>query len=75
MLSLCRNMIDPARKPVQVQQAKPVVRLATTHSLPKRAQLVHLTYPEVYSIHIFLFQQFHRNNTVLFRQLILSLST
>ena len=71
----CRNMIDPACKPVQAQQAKPVVKPASTHSLPKRAQLVLPTYPEAYSIHIFLFQQFCRNSTVLFRQLILSLST
>ena len=33
-------MIDPARKPTQAQQAKPVVKPATTHSLPKRARLV-----------------------------------
>ena len=75
MLSLYRNMIDPTRKPVPVQQAKPVARPATTHSLPKHARLVLLTYPEAYSIHIFLFQQFCRNSTVLIQQLILSLST
>ena len=46
-------MIDPAHKPVQAQQAKPVVKPATIHSLPKRAWLVFPTYPEVYSIHIF----------------------
>ena len=51
-------MIDPVRKPVQAQQAKPVVKLATTHSLPKHAWLVLLTYLEMYSICIFLFQQF-----------------
>ena len=68
-------MIDPTRKPVQAQQAKPVVKPATTHSLPKCAQLVFPTYPKAYSIHIFLFQQLRRNSTVLFRQLILSLST
>ena len=55
MLSLCRNMIDPAWKPVQAQQAKPVVKPPTTHSLPKHAWLVFPTYPEVYLIHIFLF--------------------
>ena len=60
-------MIDPARKPVEAEQAKPVVKLATTHSLPKRARLVPLTYLEMYLIHIFLFQQLHRNSTVLFR--------
>ena len=33
-------MIDPTRKPVQAQQAEPVVKPATTHSLSKRAWLV-----------------------------------
>ena len=46
-------MIDPARKPVQAQQAEPVVKPATTHSVPKCAWSVLLTYLEMYSIHIF----------------------
>ena len=60
-------MIDPACKPVEAQQVKPVVKPATTHSLPKHARLVLLTYLEMYLIHIFLFQQLHRNSTALFR--------
>ena len=60
-------MIDPACKLVQAQQAKPVVKPATTHSLPKHAWLALLTYLEMYSIHIFLFQQLHGNSTALFQ--------
>ena len=68
-------MIDPARKPVEAQQAKPVVKPATTHGLPKRAWLVvqliwrctQFTFPCV--------DTFIGINTVLLRQLILSLST
>ena len=37
-------MIDPTRKPVEAQQAKPVVKPANTHSIPKRAQLVLITF-------------------------------
>ena len=43
-LFLCRSMIDPARKPVEAQQAKPVMKPASTHYTPKRARLVLITF-------------------------------
>ena len=62
-------MINPTRKPVEAQPGRPVGKPAATYYIPKHARSVHATY------HIFLFQKFHRNNTVLLGQLILSLLT
>ena len=57
-------MIDPARKPVEAQLAKSVVKPATTQS-SKACTVGTSTYLEMYLIHIFLFQQLHRNSATL----------